>query len=89
VKAITVKFYGQTETKPARVKAEAEGGHSLTVTFHSVDSNEDPYRRVARLLAIKLGWKGVYCGGTLPNLDRVYVPVDQGPGENWFSVGDK
>lgn len=71
MKAIVVKYIGPSSTKPSRLKATAEGGHSLTTSFDHSDS--DPYKALALQLAIKLDWRGTYHGGTLPTGERVYV----------------
>lgn len=76
MKAITVKYLPQTEKKPARLKAVAAGGHSLTVSYNSEEDNGNAFTPLAKALADKLEWHGTWAGGTLPNGDIVYVLVD-------------
>ena len=73
MKAIQTKYIAPTVHKPARVKAFAEGGSSLTILWDdSFDTNVN-HLIVAERLAKSLNWPGKYTGGTLENGDMVWV----------------
>jgi hypothetical protein len=67
---ITTKFFGPTNTKGSRIKAIARkrdkwgGEMSLIEPRNYGLETPDDHARVAKLLAAKLGWSGLYiCGG--------------------------
>ena len=71
MKAIQTKYIPATDTKPSRIKATAEGGHSLTIT-----GNE--HERAAKALVEKMHW-GQGCrlvGGSLPDGSMAWVFVE-------------
>lgn len=79
MKAITTKFIGPTDTKPARVVAKAEGVASHTVSWDHALDQDDNHERAARELALRMEWVDLkgrdehaafaedYCAGTLPD----------------------
>lgn len=74
MKAIVCKYLPATNTKPARVKAMAEGGFSVTVSCHSVP--DDPERHAAEALVRKLDWNPVWLiRGGLPDQSNVFATV--------------
>ena len=68
MKAITVKHLPPTDTKPRRLKVQAEGVPHLIF-----DSNSTTPRQAAERLCIKFGWGTDLIEGTLPNGDLVFV----------------
>jgi len=58
--AISTKYLGPTNTKPARIKATTGGGYSLTIPY-SYDGN--PHMAAAQMLARKMGWGGTMIEG--------------------------
>ena len=62
MKAILTKFYGPTDTKPARVKAYDMDGNCMWVT--SADHN-DPHFAAAHALCAKMNWEGDIIGGAI------------------------
>lgn len=60
MKAITTRYVGPTNTKPARIIATAEGGNKVTIGFHSSDK---PYQAAALALCKKLNWTGTLVEG--------------------------
>lgn len=68
MKAITTKYISLTNTKPARIKASAEGVRSVTIGYHS-HSNQwnNPHLTAAMALCAANGWKGSLASGGLPD----------------------
>ena len=66
---ITTRYLGPTNTKGSRVKAAVRKRSplgpemSLTDSWDYAGSIESNHTRVARLLADKLGWAGLWVGG--------------------------
>jgi len=80
MKAIRTQYLGPTNTRGSRIKATAEGGHSISVPFGSFD---DPHKAACDALRVKLGW-GLECpmvSGGLPDGSTcwVFVPVEHWP----------
>lgn len=68
MKAITAKHLPPTNTKPRRIKVQAEGVPHLI--FGSDDTTP---REAAERLCVKFGWDTDLIEGTLPNGDLVFV----------------
>jgi hypothetical protein len=68
MKAITAKHLPPTNTKPRRIKVQAEGVPHLIF-----DSNSTTPREAAERLCVKFGWGTDLIEGTLPNGDTVFV----------------
>lgn len=68
MKAITCKHLPPTDTKPRRLKVQAEGVPHLIF-----DSNGTTPRQAAERLCVKFGWPTDLIEGTLPNGDLVFV----------------
>jgi hypothetical protein len=64
--AIITKFHGPTNVKGSRYSARANAGRIILNSDHSVDYQRN-HILAAQALAKKLGWKGVWSGGGLPN----------------------
>jgi hypothetical protein len=78
MKAIQVKFLAPTNFKPARVKAWAEGGHSLVVAYqYELSGMQANAELIAQELIYNRGWHndGVVISGSgqLPNGDYVFT----------------
>ena len=73
MKAITTHFSGPTNTRGARIIVKAEGVKSMHIPFNH--GAKDAHQDAARIFVGKLGWLGEYVSATLPNGDRVHVPV--------------
>lgn len=75
MKAIVTKYLPCTNTKPSRIKATAEGGNSITISFPHEDV--DPHETAANALVAKMDWGRGYrlVGGGLPNGDKCWVFV--------------
>lgn len=87
-KAITVKYLPCTNNRGSRVKATAEGGHSVTLSWdyglEGMSANRDA---AVRALCTKLGWTGEYVAGYQGNGHWVYVEVDRWSEK--ISIGEK
>ena len=90
--AITTRYLGPTNSRGSRIKALARkatsrhsgwGYHpemSLTDGYDHAGNHDDNHCRVAKLLAIKLGWSGLWIAGGLPTEDgNCYVNLHVGP----------
>lgn len=73
VQAITTKYIGATNTRGSRIKATAAAG-SITISCDDSLNIERRHAKAAQALAAKLGWKGSYYQGGMPN-DCGYVFV--------------
>lgn len=82
--AISTKYHGPTNSRGGRVKATARkrevySDHAspemaLTDYWNHAEGIEANHSRVAKLLAAKLGWSGLWIGGGSPeNSGYVYV----------------
>jgi len=72
--AITTKYIGPTNYRPARVKATAASGLSVTVSWDHALNVDDNHTAAARALAVKLKWGGLWVGGG-GEVGNVYVLV--------------
>lgn len=77
---IEVRFIGPTNFRGSRWKAVTASGHSLTQSQDYALSPEENATEAARLLAVKLGWSGVWFGGTTRN-GYVFVAITRKPGQ--------
>lgn len=76
MQAIQTRFFGPTNTKPARVKAYCDAG-SVWFGFHNGPgkTEREAYHLAAKQLATKLGWSGVWVGGGVRQSRDAYVFV--------------
>lgn len=76
MQAIICKYFGPTNVKGSRIKAQCEAG-SLTIDYPHELSGQAVYRKAAETLVSKLGWTnqnyGELLGGQLPSGDYVFV----------------
>lgn len=65
MKAISTKYLGATNTKPARIKAYTVDNNSLTLSRHLFDEldGEELHKIVACRLCAKMGWSTDLLGG--------------------------
>jgi hypothetical protein len=75
---ILTKYHGPTNTKGARVCAYAFAGKMCLPLDYSL-STEENHTNAARALALKLGWRGTYRGGSLPNGEGFAYVCCEGP----------
>ena len=71
--AIITKATGQTEKRPARIKARATSGISRTYSRDAL--GDDPHAEAARRLAAVLGWPGNYRGAWINPDQQAFVEV--------------
>lgn len=78
VRAIRVRHFPETNTKPAKLIADARDGVRVVVSY-PVDVNNDDDAKVfaARKLCEKYGWHGTICPGYY-NGDAYFVFVEDG-----------
>ena len=80
MKAIEVKYLPATNCKGTRVKAQAEGGNSITVSRYYKRLNHleglELSQEVAVMLCEKMSWPTELIGGGLKNTD-VFVFKNQ------------
>lgn len=62
-KAIETKYLGPTNTRGSRIKAAAEGGLNVTVSYEHALNAAENHTAAARALAEKMSWGGRYVGG--------------------------
>ena len=79
MKAITTKFIGATNYRGSRIKATAEGGHSLTISYpHEANQGADAHAVAALALCRRLGWDGeLIAGGTAAGYVFVFASGDR------------
>ena len=76
--AITTKYYGPTNTRPARIRAKAAAG-SKWYSFDYETSN--PHRHAAQQFAKHLKWEGRLIEGGLPDgITSVFVFAEDAEG---------
>lgn len=65
MQTIVTKFLPHTNTLPARIKATATNGQSLTRQYNHVSMDATQYAEVAMALAARMQWEGeMLAGGT-------------------------
>ena len=84
MQTIETKYYGPTDTKPARIRALASSGHTL---WYPIDHSGEEHIQAAEALARKLGWEGLWvCGDTRTGEIWVCLPTTYLLGNNSFKV---
>ncbi len=63
MQAIRTRYHGPTNTRGARITASCEGGALTLPRDYSLDVDQD-HARAAQRLVDRLGWPGVYHGGS-------------------------
>jgi hypothetical protein len=63
MQSIETKYIGQTNTRPAKIKAQASGGASITLSLSDDLTNEQNHDRAAIALCKKMNWQGPLMGG--------------------------
>lgn len=75
MQAIQTRYYGPTNTRPARIRAWATAGN-ISVSVHVIPANENRFRHAALALCLRLNWSilpEILLEGSLPNGDTVFV----------------
>lgn len=76
MQAIICKYFGPTNSKGSRIKAQCAAG-SITIDYPHELSGQAVYRKAAEALVVKLGWDSVHygdlLGGQLPSGDYSFV----------------
>ena len=76
MQAIICKYFGPTNVKGSRIKAQCEAG-SITIDYPHELSGQAVYRKAAEALVSKLGWThqnyGELLGGQLPSGEYAFV----------------
>ncbi len=63
MKAITTKYFGATNFRGARIKAVAEDGNMVIISYpHELDG-QDAHQKAAVALCEKMGWPTELLGG--------------------------
>lgn len=76
--AIVTKYLGPTNHRGARIKATCQA-MSLTLPWDDALDIDPNHTAAAKALAIKLKWKGHWCGGSLPDgTGNAYVQGNSG-----------
>jgi hypothetical protein len=88
--AITVKYYGPTNTKPSRLRASSHNGNdTMWASWDNIegsDSDASRYTVAALAYASRYGWRGDWYGGVVATGDYVFVRVDACTGTPAFTV---
>jgi hypothetical protein len=63
MQAIRTRYHGATNTRGSRITAACEAGSLTLPRDYSLNIDQD-YARVAQALAQRMGWAGVYHGGS-------------------------
>lgn len=76
MQAIICKYFGPTNSKGSRIKAQCAAG-SVTISYPHELSGQAVYRKAAEALVAKLGWNdshyGKLLGGQVPSGEYVFV----------------
>ena len=72
MKAITTKYLGPTNFRGSRIKAYAEGGNTITISYPYELSGQAVHEKAAVALCEKMKWPGELIGGAT---DKGYVFV--------------
>ena len=76
MKAIQTRYFGPSNVRGSRVKAWAEGGNSITISYDSAMGHES-HDAAALALCAKMGWEGdLIRGGSPDERGNVYVFAD-------------
>ena len=74
--AIQTKYFGPGNVRGSRVKAFADGG-SLILSWNHALNAEGNHIAAAMALARKLGWTGVWSGGSTHGSGYAFVQASQ------------
>ena len=77
MKAIQTKYLPPTTYRGSRIKAWAEGGNSITISYPYELSGQDVHEAAAVALCKKMGWSTELLGG---GLEKGYVFVFKNQG---------
>lgn len=78
MKAIQTRYLGPTNYRGSRIKATAEGGHSVTIGYPHEYNTEQAHWQACKALLAKTGWQWTeVASGGLPNGDYVWCCISQ------------
>jgi hypothetical protein len=63
MQAIRTRYHGPTNSRGSRITATCEAGSLTLPRDYSLDVDQD-HARVAQCLVTRMGWPGVYHGGS-------------------------
>lgn len=80
MQTIETTYHGATNTRGARIRAKASGGHALTISYpHDATNDTDPHIKAALALCAELNWRGrLVFGHTRRGMVAVFID-DQAP----------
>lgn len=97
---ITTQYFGPDAVRGSRVKAKAEGGHSIILPWESGAHYDRNHCAAAKALASKQGWTGLWIAGGMENgnsyvrLEGTFSPewIDKficgTEGVDWFHIAE-
>lgn len=74
--AIMTKYHGPTNTRGARITAESEAGHKISIPYPHELHDEEKHRTAAAALCDRLGWPVENLRGGAWRNGWVFVFVD-------------
>ncbi len=77
MQGIVTEYKGPTDSTGSRVIAKC-AAKRITVPWDHALNVTGNHAAAARELAIKLGWKGAWVGGSMPSGAYCWVPSDRG-----------
>ena len=75
MKAICTKYFGPSNVRGSRIKADDGDGNSITISRDCALSVEEAHDQAARALCVKMGWNGMLMRGQYGHT-RVYTFID-------------
>jgi len=87
MKAIQTRYLSATDTRGSRIKAFADGGCSVTISYPHELSGAAVHAKAAATLCAKMGWEGNLISGRLANGDHVFCFRDSEMFDDRFEVG--
>ena len=73
---ITTKYYGPTNFKGSRIKAQASGGVSCWIGYNDSENSQENHERAVLKLCRGLDWYGTFIEATGKDGSRVWVYED-------------
>ncbi len=72
---ILTRYIGPTDTKPARIAADAGAGRRVVISYGNISTN--PHREAAIALCRKMDWHGQLIQGGLEKGGSAFVFFDE------------
>lgn len=76
--AIRTRYIGPTNTRGARIKANAGMGRTVTIGYPHDAPRHEAHARAAEALCVKMGWDGAMLEGEFDDGGHVFVFVPHG-----------